>query len=88
MNTSQHNLFQIASTSGQDQTHAVICDFGLARNITESMTVNAMGTNIYIAPELLNVQPYNQKADVPFNVLTVVTLVDIQFCHNTLELDY
>ena len=55
---------KIASVDPSSSVHAVICDFGLARNITESMTMGTLGTSVYIAPELLNSQSYDQKADV------------------------
>lgn len=40
-----------------------VCDFGLSRNLKETMTVN-IGTKEYMAPEVLTGEPYGLKVDV------------------------
>ncbi len=43
---------------------AVITDFGLARFNTASKTLASLGTDGFIAPEMLDEKPYSEKADV------------------------
>lgn len=40
-----------------------VCDFGLSRNLKDTMTVN-IGTREYMAPEVLTGEPYGLKVDV------------------------
>lgn len=40
-----------------------VCDFGLSRNLNDTMTVN-IGTKEYMAPEVLTGEPYGLKVDV------------------------
>lgn len=40
-----------------------VCDFGLSRNLKETMTQN-IGTKEYMAPEVLTGEPYGLKVDV------------------------
>lgn len=58
----------IVSTSLSSKVNCKIGDFGTARNVkdvTELFTyTTGQGTPIYMAPEILDVRPYNNKADV------------------------
>ena len=58
----------IVSTSLSSKVNCKIGDFGTARNVkdvTELYTyTTGQGTPIYMAPEILDVRPYNNKADV------------------------
>src|SRR6218665_1267373 len=47
-----------------------ICDFGLSREINSYAKTNA-GTRIYIAPEIMKGQPYNEKCDIYSWALTI-----------------
>ena len=58
----------VVSTSLSSKVNCKIGDFGTARNVkdvTELYTyTTGQGTPVYMAPELLDVRPYNHKADV------------------------
>ena len=58
----------VVSTSPSSKVCCKIGDFGTARNVkdaTELYTYTAgQGTPVYMAPEVLDVRPYNNKADV------------------------
>ena len=58
----------VVSTSPSSKVCCKIGDFGTARNVkdaTELYTYTAgQGTPVYMAPEVLDVRPYNHKADV------------------------
>uniref|UniRef100_W8BYT1 non-specific serine/threonine protein kinase n=1 Tax=Ceratitis capitata TaxID=7213 RepID=W8BYT1_CERCA len=49
-----------------EDLHAKLCDFGLARNMTMGTHVltSIKGTPLYMAPELLSEQPYDHQADL------------------------
>ncbi|XP_036318174.1 serine/threonine-protein kinase fused-like [Rhagoletis pomonella] len=49
-----------------EDLHAKLCDFGLARNMTMGTHVltSIKGTPLYMAPELLAEQPYDHQADL------------------------
>lgn len=49
-----------------EDLHAKLCDFGLARNMTMSTHVltSIKGTPLYMAPELLAERPYDHQADL------------------------
>src|SRR6218665_882255 len=47
-----------------------IGDFGLARNISSGARPK-FGTHVYVAPEILNVERYNEKCDVYSWALTM-----------------
>lgn len=49
-----------------DDLHAKLCDFGLARNMTMGTHVltSIKGTPLYMAPELLAERPYDHQADL------------------------
>lgn len=49
-----------------EEHHAKLCDFGLARNMTMGTHVltSIKGTPLYMAPELLEEQPYDHLADL------------------------
>ncbi|XP_055372563.1 serine/threonine-protein kinase fused [Condylostylus longicornis] len=49
-----------------ENLHAKLCDFGLARNMTLGTHVltSIKGTPLYMAPELLSEKPYNHQADL------------------------
>jgi serine/threonine protein kinase len=42
----------------------VIADFGLARVQSTSLTLGTLGTQGFIAPEIILETPYSEKADV------------------------
>lgn len=51
-------------TIGQD---IKLCDFGLAKYITDecdNMLNSFVGTLVYACPEIIENQPYNEKADI------------------------
>ncbi len=43
---------------------AVLCDFGISRVVSGSITRGTIGTPGFIAPEMINEQPYDISADV------------------------
>lgn len=63
---------------------AVISDFGLARLNTATKTIATLGTEGFIAPEILDQKPYSEKADVSIHLLLLIQL-DIQFCHRVMD---
>jgi len=65
----------IVSTSLKTKINCKIGDFGTARNVkdvTELFTyTTGQGTPIYMAPEILDVSPYNHKADIYSYAITL-----------------
>jgi len=65
----------IVSTSMKTKINCKIGDFGTARNVkdvTELFTyTTGQGTPIYMAPEILDVRPYNHKADIYSYAITL-----------------
>jgi len=66
----------IVSTSLKTKINCKIGDFGTARNVkdvTELFTyTTGQGTPIYMAPEILDVSPYNHKADIYSYAITLL----------------
>ncbi|EGD72769.1 STE/STE7 protein kinase [Salpingoeca rosetta] len=45
------------------QGHIKLCDFGVSRELEQSVTRTFVGTNAYMAPERIQHQPYNERSE-------------------------
>lgn len=53
----------LMTTKGPDAM-LKLADFGISKIITEEMLITNCGTPIYMAPEIWEARPYNEKVDI------------------------
>lgn len=54
-------------------------DFGVSRLMDSSFKMTVIGTPVYMAPEVMNLEKYTEKADVYSFALVMNTMVQILF---------
>ncbi|KAL9650285.1 hypothetical protein ABK040_014939 [Willaertia magna] len=56
------NIF--VTTNNKKEVKLLLSDFGLAKNVSQSLAKTTCGTMLYLAPEIYNSENYNERADI------------------------